>query len=303
MYHFKRILTLLHYSSDDAALVQTAAKISKITDAEKMYFSYVAKSLDIPEKILKDYPEIHQPLDESISKDIKDKVAKNFQGHPETGVEFLIREGHPLVETLKDAKQKLLDLIILQADPKLDTDRNLAIKLARKAPCSVLILPKGKPFSADDILIPVDFSENSPDALEIGVAFGSAAKSREIMLFHSYDLPKGYYKAGKSEDQFNDIMLENIEETRKQLMEGVDLRGTDVRMTVKRSSNPANAVEEFAHENNTSLMVLGTRGRSEVAAILLGSMTEKLISRIEIPILAAKKKGANMGLLDALFEM
>jgi nucleotide-binding universal stress UspA family protein len=48
------------------------------------------------------------------------------------------------------------------------------------------------------------------------------------------------------------------------------------------------------------LIVIGAKGRSLSALVLLGSVTEKLIETTPAPVLAVKKKGAGMGFLEAL---
>jgi hypothetical protein len=48
------------------------------------------------------------------------------------------------------------------------------------------------------------------------------------------------------------------------------------------------------------LIVIGAKGRSLAALVLLGSVTEKLIETTHVPILAVKKKGSGMGFLEAL---
>jgi len=48
------------------------------------------------------------------------------------------------------------------------------------------------------------------------------------------------------------------------------------------------------------LIVIGAKGRSLAALVLLGSVNEKLIETTHVSILAAKKKGAGMGFLESL---
>ena len=48
---------------------------------------------------------------------------------------------------------------------------------------------------------------------------------------------------------------------------------------------------------------MGARGRRAGAAVLLGSVTEHLINTTTVPLLAVKKKGSGMSILDALLEL
>jgi hypothetical protein len=50
------------------------------------------------------------------------------------------------------------------------------------------------------------------------------------------------------------------------------------------------------------MIVLGTRGRSRSAAILLGSAAEQTIISSRLPVLAVKEFGDRLGVLEALLE-
>ena len=63
-------------------------------------------------------------------------------------------------------------------------------------------------------------------------------------------------------------------------------------------------IMDFAHSIKTDLLIVGSRGRSRSAAVLLGSVAEKLVnSNHDIPMLVMKEKGENMGFLEALFRI
>jgi hypothetical protein len=64
----------------------------------------------------------------------------------------------------------------------------------------------------------------------------------------------------------------------------------------------AHAIGRVAQRISADLIMMGTRGRSRSAAILLGSVTEATILQTRLPLLAVKHYGARMGLLEALLD-
>ncbi|UCE62029.1 MAG: universal stress protein, partial [Phycisphaerales bacterium] len=50
-------------------------------------------------------------------------------------------------------------------------------------------------------------------------------------------------------------------------------------------------------------VVIGARGRTGAAGVLLGTVTEQLIRRSPSPVLAVKKKGECLGVLRALLAI
>jgi len=48
---------------------------------------------------------------------------------------------------------------------------------------------------------------------------------------------------------------------------------------------PADAIVEFARENNVSLIVMSTHGRTGMSRVMVGSVTEKTIRQSSVPVL------------------
>src|SRR5581483_6327505 len=61
---------------------------------------------------------------------------------------------------------------------------------------------------------------------------------------------------------------------------------TDVKMASVMVGGPAHAIKSIAKEANADLIVVGTRGHSPVAGLLLGSVTQRLLHIAHCPVLA-----------------
>jgi nucleotide-binding universal stress UspA family protein len=59
----------------------------------------------------------------------------------------------------------------------------------------------------------------------------------------------------------------------------------------------AQALQETVMTQGVDLIVMGARGHSTAAALLLGSLTEKLIWMTTVPLLVVKDKGERVGFL------
>jgi nucleotide-binding universal stress UspA family protein len=179
----------------------------------------------------------------------------------------------------------------------------LSEKLARKAFCSVLILPKNASVKLDNVLVALDFSDHCLNSLDVGSAFAKAAGLDSIDLIHTFRVPEGYYKTGKNYDQFAGIMLDNAKTKLRQFISRADLKGLGIKPYFKMKDDVVKGILEFADDKSASLVVVGARGRSgDIAFILLGSVTEGLIRNLQRPLLAVKKKGEGLNILDALFS-
>ena len=303
MYRYKRLLVGLSLWKQDGSSIRYAAMISKLAQSEKITFLHVASPPDIPEELHKEFPDLAGPVDDSVRQEMEEIVSKHFDGYPDTQLEYIVAEGSPLIELLRRAKEYDIDLIVMRKRREPTASGTLFEKLARKAPCSVLFVPEGSKAWFTEILVPVDFSENSMDAMEVAVTLALAAGLKEIHCLHVYNVPLGYYKTGKSHEEFAEIMKGHAEKNLQEFMKKVDLKGLTVTPIFKLEKREYKGIEEVIEEHEIYLLVIGARGRRAGAGVMLGSVTEHLIRTTTIPLLAVKRKGTGMSLLEALLRL
>ncbi len=118
-----------------------------------------------------------------------------------------------------------------------------------------------------------------------------------------FDLPSGYYKTGKTEDEFGKVMRDHARKHFEKFIKDVDLCGQQVSFFTRRGENVSRALAKAVARRESNLVVIGARGRSSVAALVLGSVTEGLIRRLRIPVLAVKDKSESLGILEAILEL
>lgn len=303
MYRYKRLLVGLSLGNQDGASISYAAMVSQLAKSEKVYFVHVASSFDIPEDLAREYPDLIQPVDEAAERAMRELISKYFDGNPEAQIEYEIEEGSPLVELLRRAKQLQIDLIIMRKRRKPTASGTLLEKIARKAPCSVLFVPEGCQARFTNILVPIDFSDNSANAMDVALAFASASGIKKIYCVHIYEVPIGYYKTGKSYEHFAKIIKGHAEKQYRDFMDKIDLKGVSVIPIFELAKQERKGIEAAAKEHQADLLIMGARGRKAGAGVLLGSVTEDLIRTSNIPLLAVKKKGTGMSILDALLKL
>lgn len=149
------------------------------------------------------------------------------------------------------------------------------------------------------ILIPVDFSNYSIKACEFGFNLAKAYNS-EVVLLHVYFTPV-YASSLPYGDVFNYQISDD--ETVRSIMQKVHIDLNHLSDTVKdkiksgefpdikyscvlREGIPEEEILRYAKEQYPSLIIMGTRGRSQKDVDLLGSVTAEVIERSRIPVLA-----------------
>jgi len=303
MYQFKRLLVGISFAQQDGASIRYAALISRLAKSEKVTFLHVANTVDIPEELRKEYPDLVPSVDEYARHEMEVLVKKYFDGHPDTKIAYDVVEGSPLIEFLRWSKEEDIDLIIMRKRSEHIDSGTLFEKIARKAPCSVLFVPEKSKAWFTNILVPVDFSDYSADAMDVAIAIAHASGVNEVRCLHVYSVPIGYHKTGKSYEEFAEIMKGHAEKSYREFIEKIDLKSVSVTPIFKLDKKATSGIEEVVKEHQIYLLVMGARGRKAGSGVLLGSVTEYLIDTTTIPLLAVKKKGEGMGLIDALLKL
>jgi nucleotide-binding universal stress UspA family protein len=137
------------------------------------------------------------------------------------------------------------------------------------------------------ILVAYDGSEHSQKAAVIAGDMARACKSKEVWLICVQDVVP--YGLGESYVLINELIDEQtrrgeemLKSARKTLGDGLEIHSELL------FGSPAERILEYAESKKSDLIVMGTRGRSGLAGLLLGSQVQKVITHSTCPVLAVK---------------
>jgi nucleotide-binding universal stress UspA family protein len=165
-----------------------------------------------------------------------------------------------------------------------------------KAPCSVWMVPEGSPPTLNRILVPIDFSEPSADALRVGASLAKLTGA-ECLALHVY-----FNEARVTFGEYDRVLRGQEQEAFARFVAPLNL-DVSVVPVFEEGANRAHVINRVAAAHGCDLVVMATRGRSRSAAILLGSVTEETITDTALPLLVVKHYGAQIGALRALLEL
>lgn len=302
MKQFRKVLVGLDLTEMDKILIEKTSKLINALGIDKIYFVHVDKDLSLPNDVAKAYPDLLAPVDEAIIDNVAILVKEWIPASVE--VDISVKEGNPMETILRWAKIKNIDLVIMGRKTVLEGHGTLSKNLAQKAPCSVLFLTENLKFrELEQILVPIDFSEHTHLTLQFVERLATSFNA-SINCLHIYEVPKGYYKTGKSYDEFARIMLENAKKEYDTFIQKYKLDKYECQFVLKEDDPAANYILAASKSSHTDLIIMGSRGRTDPAAFLLGSVAEKLIQiNNETPMLILKRKGENMTFLEALLKL
>jgi nucleotide-binding universal stress UspA family protein len=212
-------------------------------------------------------------------------------------VSFHVLEGDRTDKILQFAAERQTELVLLGHRRSHNARRSLARRLAMKAPCSVWLVPDGSEIALSRIIAPVDLSEHSADSLREAISIASIAGLREVTALHVYFEAQVVSYSG-SEARAHQKDQNHL----AQFLSGIDDKRIQVVPESIEAPKVAHAIHHLSAERGANLVVMGTRGRSRAASVLLGSETEQALMETNIPIIAVKHFGASLNLLQVLFN-
>jgi nucleotide-binding universal stress UspA family protein len=140
------------------------------------------------------------------------------------------------------------------------------------------------------ILVPVDFSKHSQQALRYGAAIADKFGA-ELYLLHVVQdvalfLPDLVTVAPPVLPPFEQLSAAVRDGLTRFLAEN-NLAGRAARMEVREGA-PHIEIGEVAKDDNIDLIVMGTHGRGVLAHMLLGSVAEKVVRTAPCPVLTVR---------------
>lgn len=300
MKKIEKIVVGLDLSEMDQTLISYTKYLNLILRPEKITFVHIQDDVRLTEDIVERFPE----LKENIEKTYIEEMVKEAEGHEIVGteVEYKVLTGKPLLEMLNVAKDEEADLIIAGRKPSLKASGLMPKKVARRTGTHLLLIPAGTKPQVKKIIVANDFSPYAKLAMEDAIEMAEHSKA-EIHSLHIYEVPTGFYKTGKSYEEFAGIMLENASKQGEKFLESIDKKGVKIHMdyVLNAHESIAGLLMQKAEDVEADMVVIGARGRTDTAALVLGSVAERLIEADnKIPLLVVKKKDKTFGFWEAI---
>ena len=297
----KKIIVCLDHTDMDQGLIENACEISKIAGTTEITFLNVLKDFNLPESVLKEFPDLMDKALAEREDEIQDLVKKYFTCDVSTKV--LVKPGSLTKEILSVADKIKSDLIILGR--KKTSDSVLSTRIARRSPCNLLLVPEGIKLKFDKVFIPVDFSDYSTLSLKKTLLFTKELKS-EVYLQNVYQVPSSYRYSGKSYEEFAEIMKGHAINDLEILIKNEDKQDQKLIPVASLDEN-GKIIDLILHEatkKKVDVIVMGAKGRTAASALFIGSKAERMI-RINdsIPLIIIRKKGAVAGILETLKDL
>ena len=209
-------------------------------------------------------------------------------GAPRVSTRFL--SGVPWAQIAEIPTDPEIDLVVIGSHGRTGVSRfllgSVAERVVRHARCSVLVA-RGEYRGHQHVLCSVDFSDSSRTAMRRA---GELARE-SVTLFHAIEIPALFaFEPSRSGEAFE------LDRRALRLTEawGAELATMTTAAVSTRTAFGAPADETLAlldADPRLDLVVVGSRGRTGIRRVLLGSVAEKIVRYARTSVLVARGRG------------
>ncbi len=210
-------------------------------------------------------------------------------------------EAHSILRAVRDTHTSLLVMGIHGSSRQSQATAHradhgigeLAKACVRSAPCRVLLVDDSHTGPFRTIVVGIDFSPTSLDALQTAIRV-AAQDNAALHVVHVFSPPwtKLHYFTSCPEAS-PDFQAKYRDALRGRLHAAVADLGHAASfikpaLHLLEHSSDGRALTDFATQNNADLLVMGTRGRSDLADVLLGTTAERVLRNAPCSILTVR---------------
>lgn len=152
------------------------------------------------------------------------------------------------------------------------------------------------------IIIPIDFSACSEYAAKLASKIAKGSNS-ELHVLHMIELPKGAADRatkGKTSIPENVLFIRKTKEVLENFQEKFFSKNKEVIQSILFET-PSEGILNYTKKINADLIIMGSKGHSELEKILIGSNTNKVIQTSKTPVLIVKKDEGKFKLKNLVF--
>ncbi len=292
-FRVKQVLVGIGMDETDATMLKYLGYFNSIIAAKNMCFVHVIPYLELFEN--RKEPAKDYLAGENIVREVVREICEDIEGKGKTKVKLEVLEGNPLEELMHQAEILHSDLVVIGKSTDENAHGILTKNFVRKVKGNALIVPAQSNPVLKNILVPFDFSSNAVKALRVAIALNkSHGENATITALNSYEMPSlQAYLLRRSEEELRDLLLRDRKDAFESFINtyipAVDRAIVQTHIIEQRHSGTGEFIMDYANMSGADLIVMGAKGHSKVGLLLMGSVTEKVLSLTKnTPVLVVK---------------
>ncbi len=286
----------------DNILIGYTSYLASVSNPATITFLHVVESGPETTEIIGQFPEIDtkEKFLELLRNEINEKLEANFQ-YEEAEVRVIIKEGKP-TGTIIDLSTSLEpDLLIVGKKVGYAGEGILPKRILKYVPTSILFVPENSRKRFENILVPIDFSEQSARAVKAGVELADKTKGK-VTAQHIYEYRAQFfpYMLSEEEKQKTD---KQMEEKKSEFIKNYSISDTvSVKLAIHHKGKLADTVYDEVLKSEADVIFVASKAK-KLSGLIRQDFTDKMVDyAFGVPLLILRNKEKYQKFLKSLFS-
>jgi len=266
----EKLMVATDGSDYSESAIREAINLAKVCSSSLIAVSVVKTNIEFDSVL----PQFVEKKEEEAIKHLESvKAQAKKEGVDCTTVVTLSEE--PYQDIVDHASKNNVDMIIMGTHHKTGMKRlmmgSVTAKVIGYAPCNILVLPLNAKVECKNVLIATDGSKYSEAAASEALGIAKRCGSSLIVI----SVASSEAEIASAKDNVNKVS------------EAAEKEGVKTTSVVTKGK-PYEAIIETAKQKKADFIVVGSHGRTGLARLLMGSVTERVIGHAEAAVLVVK---------------
>lgn len=204
-------------------------------------------------------------------------------------------------DLIEDIKLKNVDVLVTNYCIKDEQIADIIKKIIRNTKTSVFIYPNDSG-EIKTINVGVDLRKGVKNSsLESSYKIAAKLNIDTVNLLNVYKVPLGYYKLGKTFDEYSKKIESNINANFESFL--TKFRKNKLYFTKKliKSKNIPKSLRK--HSDKNTLLIIGDKNKNHIASLILGNECEEIIFNTESPILLERNNSQESNFFTSIMGL
>jgi nucleotide-binding universal stress UspA family protein len=289
---FPTVLVMLGLDGKDDSILDALSTGAPKLGVQRVIVAHIHNQDPLPAPLVG----LVAPPEPAAPAGLAEAVSRLQSALPGVAVEGLNRAGPPEYVLTRLTEEFDVDLFVMGRDQARDNEAgwgSASRKILRQTTCSALVVPVTSQLDLSRVVVGFDFSQYSNMAL--AVACQIAEKATVLYQFDN----KVPVAGGIKQDGFKAQVAARAQAHLESEVMPWLKEGCSPDLVVHPGGKVADALIGEAGE---APIIMGSRGLTPLAALLLGSSADRVAGRSKGPVLIVRRKGSVLGLVERLFH-
>lgn len=302
MINSKHWMVCLDLTKMDSILIGYTSFLAKLIQPTTVTFIHVVDSGPQTLNIIEQFPEIesNEEFLDLLRADIHEKLDESFD-YPEVEVRVIIKEGKPTNAIIEVSKSLDFDLLIVGKKTGYAGEGTLPKQILKYVSTSILFVPENSRYQLDNILVPIDFSEQSASATAVASKLAEKTGGA-VTAQHIYEYKAQFFPYLMSEEEMKRVD-QKTEDKKDAFLNSYSIpENVKISLTRHNKGKLADTVYDKVLSIQADIIIVASKAK-RFSGLISHDFTDKMVNyAFGVPLLLLRNQKKYQEYLDELFS-